>query len=368
MPFRSKETPGSPREAERYLPCDDLWVVTSYFNPAGFRTPRQNYCRFADSLASSGIRLFTVECAFGDRPFELDPGANLLQVRTPDVLWQKERLINLAVSRLPERVDKVAWIDCDLLFDNPAWAVIASAKLDQVPVVQLYGSMTRLAPGREFPSGRERKEAGYVKAWLNPLDDLWPRPSRAKNPGGAWAARRSLFERCGIYDGLIVGGGDFLFACALTGRYLAGGVRRITGARVLPLADRLDRGLSWLSRLPGLRCDPGRGLGEVARRLAPLPVLGEDFLTHYLSWAEPFWQEFGGRFDYVPGEVIHLWHGKAVHRQYQSRYGIMARNGFDPATDVRLTEEGTLAWASDKPRLHQDVIDYFCVRREDGAS
>jgi hypothetical protein len=38
---------------------------------------------------------------------------------------------------------------------------------------------------------------------------------------------------------------------------------------------------------------------------------------------------------------------------------------FDPAADVRLNAQGILEWASEKPKLHHEVADYFASRRED---
>lgn len=55
--------------APAYVPCDDLWAVTTYYNPAGFRTKRANYERFAARLRAAGIPLITIECAFAAESF-----------------------------------------------------------------------------------------------------------------------------------------------------------------------------------------------------------------------------------------------------------------------------------------------------------
>ena len=73
--------------------------------------------------------------AFGDAPFDLPAGPDVIQVRGPDVLWQKERLLNIAVSRLPARARKVAWLDGDLLFADPDWAGETARLLDDEPEV-----------------------------------------------------------------------------------------------------------------------------------------------------------------------------------------------------------------------------------------
>jgi hypothetical protein len=45
------------------------------------------------------------------------------------VLWQKERLLNLAIKSVPLYVKNIAWLDCDVIFDRSDWADRANAQL-----------------------------------------------------------------------------------------------------------------------------------------------------------------------------------------------------------------------------------------------
>src|SRR5258706_11375823 len=96
--------------------AEDLWVVACYFNPAGFATKLANYKRFIEGLSRGGVNYRVVECAFGDADFSLGRSENVLEIRARDVMWQKERLLNVAMGRLPASCTKVAWVDCDVLF------------------------------------------------------------------------------------------------------------------------------------------------------------------------------------------------------------------------------------------------------------
>src|SRR3954452_2532913 len=98
--------PTATRPADRYAPAPDLCVAAAYFNPAGFRSKLHNYHLFRDRVAAAGIPLVTVECALGGQPFELPPGPGVRHVRGRDVMWQKERLLNLAIDALPEACRK----------------------------------------------------------------------------------------------------------------------------------------------------------------------------------------------------------------------------------------------------------------------
>ncbi|HNX96320.1 MAG TPA: hypothetical protein PKK12_01440 [Candidatus Aminicenantes bacterium] len=341
-------------------------MVTSYFNAGKFRSSKQNYLRFARSLADSGIHLTTVECAFGDDPFDLPSGPDVFQVKGRDILWQKERLINLAVSRLPPEATKVAWLDCDILFTNRGWAKQASAMLDRFPVIQLFDRLIRLARDADAPRGGERWRTSYAFAWRNPWMKLLPGTIRGRNPGMAWAARRSLLDRYGLYDRQILGSGDVLFASAVTGNFHSAIARGRPLARVRSGTHLLGRKLEWLDWIPQLSSlDAGADV-EVARKNNSPYVIDKRQFAHFLRWAEPWWHEVRGKVGCVPGTIYHLWHGEKADRQYRSRGAILVRHDFDPATDVCLTKEGLLAWASDKPSLHREVVDYFRSRREDG--
>jgi hypothetical protein len=115
-----------------------LWAITSYFNPAGYRTRLENYRRFRAHLT---VPLVTVEASFDGR-FELGPADAdiLVQRHARDVLWQKERLLNVALGFLPAECDRVAWLDCDVVFAADDWPKRACAALTTHSLVQLSPS------------------------------------------------------------------------------------------------------------------------------------------------------------------------------------------------------------------------------------
>ena len=62
--------------------------------------------------------------------------------------------------------------------------------------------------------------------------------------------------------------------------------------------------------------------------------------------------------------MLHIWHGNRADRDYTHRYQILLTNHYDPVHDVRVTDDGVLAWSSEKPRLHRQVTEYFSNRKE----
>ena len=307
----------------------DLWAITSYFNPTGSRRRRFNYEVFRQRL---NVPLVTVELA-SDQPFELGPGDAdiLLQLRSPSVMWQKERLLNIALQHVPRRVSDIAWLDCDVALANDSWAEEATAQLRYTVLVQPFDHVVSLRADAAEDVTIDRPNAEpigptFVSRFQNnrmPDDALRATgPSRSRLLlGFAWVARRSLVESYGFYDALIVGGGDRAMAMAAYGFF--------------------DDAITAL------------GLHGASK-------------SHYLQWAEPFNAAVAGSVGAIHGDLCHLWHGKQEDRKYLERHAPLQALGFDPYTDIALAESGAWTWATDKPELHAYVRSYFHSRREDG--
>src|SRR5687767_13303236 len=113
-----------------------LWAITSYFNPLKYRRRRENYRVFRDNLA---VPLVTVELSFNGK-FQLgyDDAEILIQLHGGDVMWQKERMLNIALQSVPTDCESIAWVDCDVVFDSPEWAERARRALDRYALIHLY--------------------------------------------------------------------------------------------------------------------------------------------------------------------------------------------------------------------------------------
>ena len=303
----------------------DLCLVTTFFNPARFRKKLQRYLDFANRAAASGLRLFTVECACHEGEFEIEAVRDVMRVRAGDPIWQKERLLNLAVRRLPRQFTKIVAIDFDVVFENPEWAFETSRLLDEVPLVQPFETAIWLprdatradGTGLVFPSfaSRHAADASCVAAGDFAAHGV---------PGYAWGIRRDLLERHGLYDACVIGGGDHLIAHAACGDWTS------------PCFD-------W-----------SVGIGTVQHR-------------HFVRWAETFHCDVRGRMAFVPGRLLHLWHGQWKDRRYTSRHLHLREFDFDPDLDIRVGSDGCWEWSGEKAELRDAVAAYFANRQEDGA-
>jgi hypothetical protein len=302
-----------------------LWAIAAYFNPCGYRSRRENYARFSAELRAP---LLTVELSF-DGTFKLDPRSAdiLIRRRGGDVMWQKERLLNIALEHLPPECEALAWLDCDVLFSRPDWAEAALAALEEWPLIQPFSTgRDQLGRGAEAlgsaaPSYASSHMRGRpVEMTFEYGADRIP-GRRLSAPGFAWAARRDLIAGVGFYDANILGAGDRSLIQAGTGRIEE----------------------------------------EIALRM-PSTAHAE----HYRAWALRFHGRVENRIGAIPGEIVHLWHGDFRDRQYRVRFEDFGRFDFDPRRDITLDEAACWRWSSAKPQLHAFAGDLFARQRADG--
>ena len=140
-----------------YFADREAWIVSCYYNPLRFHSRRRNFDIFYRQLKRSRVPFLILECAFGADHFELEPSQNVLQLRARDVLWQKERLINLAVRLLPRSAKYVIWLDADILFANPRWILETVAVLQKTAICQPFSRVVRLAPRQTEPAASNRE-------------------------------------------------------------------------------------------------------------------------------------------------------------------------------------------------------------------
>ncbi len=307
-----------------------IWAITSYFDPTGSAMRLQNFREFRRNLQ---VPLLAVELSFDGR-FDLSScDADLLiRVHGTDVLWQKERLLNLALAGLPASCDTVAWLDCDIVFLRPDWAMEARLRLEDYALVQpfeIFYHLPRDVSVSEYLPGS--LEGGYyslahhISKGLVPVDVFRIPGSSQKYryaPGLAWVARRDLMQKHSLYDAMIIGGNDKALVSAACGH-----------------CAEFSAGLGLLSQ----------------------------HHRHYCAWAVPFYEAVRASVGYIGGDILHLWHGNVQNRMYGAKEIALSSFLFDPETDIALNRHGVWSWNSNKPELHAFLRRYFENREREVA-
>ncbi len=290
----------------------DIAVITCHFNWAGFKRPSQNFNRFLRRMATDNIPVFGVEAVLPDETPHSRGMKGWKQVvadPTCQILFQKERMLNMAAAMVPQQYRKIAYLDADVDFSNPTWLKETSALLDHFMFVQPFDS----AVWTEL-DGR----AGMTKPSTLRMAGGMPNHS---HPGFAMAARRSLWSECGgLFDKLVVGNGDTAVAAAI------------------------------------LNCD-----------LPPTQTYSSSLMSDYMLWRlKVTMKTQDGGYGWTRGTVFHEWHGAREDRRYAERNKIL--KDVIPGKHLRTHENGLLAWTPEAPaHVVEFVRDYFVSRQEDGV-
>jgi hypothetical protein len=301
--------------------ADKLHVITAISNPIRWKSRTALYREFEKHMLASGVRLHTIECAYGELPFELEceaDGVNHIKVRAKTHVWIKENLLNLAIQRLPEDWKYVAWIDADITLRRPDWARATLHALQQYDFVQPWSDAYDLGPqGQHLAAHRS-----FCRVWVDEPDTIGAKGTgyTYPHPGYAWAAtRRALEETGGLLEAAILGSGDYHMAYGLIGR----------GDKIIP-----------------------KGVHS-------------NYAAELSRWCNRAHQHVQGNIGYVAGTIEHGWHGPKVARAYIQRGQILVRNQFDPHHDIKRNTHGVMELACNKPKLRREIERYFRQRNED---
>lgn len=311
-----------------------LWAITSYFNPCLYKRRLDNYRTFRKHL---NVPLVTVELTYnGKFQLESSDADILIQLKGNDMMWQKERLLNVALKHLPESCQKVAWIDCDIIFDNNDWIAETVDLLDTYKLIQPFKKAYHLPAEISSPNinitDLRTITPIYTEnsfAYHFTTDDHTLHIGRlgdvslisGKAIGMLWAIRKDILLQHGLYDFCIVGGGDSAVAFAASGRMHA---------------------------LPQMR------------------PMNPSQIEHYYKWAMPFYDDVKGSISFLKHTAYHLWHGEFADRGYKERHGKMIQFDFNPYRDIIEDEEGCWRWANGRVELQDYLRDFFTKRKEDG--
>ena len=134
-------------------PIDDkLHVIAVISNPCLFARRYILMKEFIRRIESEepNVILYVVELAYGKQRFLITDKKNKrhLQIRCDVPLWHKENMVNLGIRKLlPTNWKAVAWIDADIEFENPTWAMDTLKILNgSKDIVQLFSHALDMNP------------------------------------------------------------------------------------------------------------------------------------------------------------------------------------------------------------------------------
>lgn len=264
------------------------------------------------------VKLYIVELVYNNQSFKITEknNKNHLQLKTDTPLWHKENMINIGIKTLlPKDWKCVAWIDADIEFENPYWALDTLKILNgSKDIVQLFSHAIDMdinedamsifsSFGFQYCKNRKYSKTGITKMW---------------HPGFAWGCTRKAFEQMeGLFEYSILGAGDSNIALSLT----------------------------------------GNGNISVNERVS------SDYLQSVLDYEE---KVKNLRIGYIPGVIRHYFHGSKKNRRYVERWQILVVHKYSPSLHITKDSNGILIPTKDcSKKLLDDIKNYFFQRNED---
>ncbi len=326
------------RELHR-VPADlsKFWVIVVVSNPVRYKRRYDLTWPFIEMIEQAGVRYVLVEQAFGRRQHMITrPDVpHHLQVRSEEELWHKENMINMGVryicSRFPGEVREIAWIDADCRPARPYrnWFEETWHQLQHYEFVQMweylqnldvkYNPFCEINPS--FMSNYLKHGCPYPKGILN--NKGYNSAVKWGSPGLAWAANVDAFNKVGgLLDTAILGGGDWYFAHMLISDF----------------------------ELPDL--------AYYSREYRDVIMAKQETCNRWIK------RDVG----FVPGLVLHDFHGKTKNRGYNTRERILIDNKFNPHTDIKYDSYGMLqleTWDERQIKIRDQIRAYFRARDED---
>jgi hypothetical protein len=305
-----------------------LHVVIVLSNPCKFMRRyilANEFIERFEEAKNEFVELYVVELEYGDNPsFEITSRDNPkhLQIRCPEFtpIWHKENMINLGVRYLlPDNWKAMAWIDADLEFDSPTWAedtlkILGSGKYH---VVQLFSQALDLDQNGDIM--QIFTSFGYQYA-NNKKYSLKYNVNNYWHPGFAWAITREAYDKIGgLYEYAILGSGD---------HYMS---------------------LCFLNIIK--------------------TNINNRFTKEYLNEIYKFQDRVNNaniKVGYVPGVILHYFHGSKKNRKYAERNEILFKYNFKPNLHVKKNNFGLIVPTEKCPKgLLDEILDYFQIRNED---
>lgn len=314
----------------------EFYVIAVLSNPIRFHARYKLFKDFMKHMNDVHANVLIVEQAFGARTHELTKEDNVwhLRIRADfnQEIWLKENMINIGIqhlSKINPNWKYVAWIDGDIHFQRHDIIEETVHQLQHYQVVQMFAQCIDMGPQQNPIQTHNSFMWSYVMNDRNPPqgsghNGYYTTTKGFWHPGYAWAARRDAIEKVPLLDFAILGAADHHMALGLIG-----------------CADR---------SVPGKISQPYK-----------------DMVINWQNQADYWLRRNCG---YVPGAIVHGWHGNKVNRKYQERWDILTKNHFDPTLDISRDPQGLYRLNEHRPhyvRLRDDIRAYFRQRNEDSV-
>lgn len=292
-----------------------LAVLLPFFNPFGNELMEQNLIKTAKHLLEVWPHIFVVEAKYEDDSLNQNTmarrtpkGVKHFYLKTKDVMFHKEQMLNVMARQLCEDYKVVASMDADILFIDRYWPQRIFDALDEFDLIQCFHQGVS-----EFRNDRDGTPKDYpifscMFQWIK-------NGAYAGSPGGAWAGRKKFWE-VGLFDSYVLGSNDSCTFDGVTGR-----------AR---------------TQIP------------VQYKKVPASMPMHNKVIKYTE------KMMNIAAYYAKNEVKFQFHTTATAKRYGSRHAIM--RDFDPDRELKVNDDGLYEWVNPQSSRAKLIREYFEIK------
>ncbi len=291
-----------------------FYVICIMYNPARSRSRIKLYLNFKRQMEQYGVKLITLECTYDNAPFALtreNYEPQNIQVTTNGAFFQKEALINLAISKLPLDAKYAAYCDCEVSFENPTWVNDTIKALHVFKIVQPFDNTVLL----NIKNEEIKKVKGFsAHLYENKEMDKEAFEESTVSCGFAWAFRvGTLKEIGGLIDYCPLGNCDKIMAYCLAKR----------------IDDYIPEGLT------------------------------HNFKDMLRNWQKKSTVAFSAGVGFIPGTIRVAWSTARKDKKNFDKWEILEKNHYDPKTDLLRENNQLYGLDQQKIGLRDELRNHF---------
>lgn len=305
---------------------NDVAIIMYYWNHFKRDSLLKNFFICHNNLSKFNANIIPIEISTNGT-FDLN-FSGTIKFQTDQLLWQKERVINFVVQKLPESIKYVAFIDGDILFPDENWVFKAKDKLNSTNdlMLQLFSTVYYLPRNHckyngyysyfNYSVGKNIFDSNGIE---NYKKDFLSDSFYYANPGMAWMCKKETILKNLLYDKCIIGGGDTINL------------------------------INWL----GIKNSDN--IPFVKKNKKKNQIFVDELKTM---------KDILLNIDCLDSPIFHLNHGNKINRQYKTRLDILEKYNFNPITDLTI-EQGLYRYIGSNSGILSDIKEYFRQRNED---
>lgn len=272
----------------KYKVNSEAIIISCYFNPQCNPYRLKAFTKWYKTIRHLNHRV--IECVIGDSEPQLGflESKDIQTIKTKNLLWHKESLLNKIISELPEQYKYVFWVDADVIFTNRNWLVNGVKEMKKgANILQPFEYCVHLEKDETKPPFSmdifrlsSRPNLINPKVWRSfssnySKSQLWKDENYNNHGhvGFAWGAKREVLDQVPLYDRALIGGADHIIAHAAAGQIHH---KCITKSFTEDI-EAVDK------------------------------------------WSKDFFKVVQGKISYVEGNLYHIWHGDLKSREYLKR-------------------------------------------------